>query len=286
MIRALIVGMLSTSFLTFPVGVFAESTDDAPVRALLVIGGCCHDYAQQKKLLTEGISARANVEWAVAYDADTTGKRLNPIYNNTDWAKGFDVVVHNECSADVSDLKDIDRVLKPHREGLPAVVLHCAMHSYRSKGWQDSMTPWYEFTGLQTTGHGPQAPIVITYANPRGPITSGLENWVTINEELYNNSTKRLLGTAHMLAYGRQDYQTRDGKQMITSHDVVVWTNLYGGKARVFGTTLGHQNATVADARYLDLVARGLLWAAEKLDAAHWKPARRVLIEPSPTDLP
>ena len=32
---------------------------------------------------------------------------------------------------------------------------------------------------------------------------------------------------------------------------VVVWTNLYKGKAKVFATTLGHNNETVADARYL-----------------------------------
>ena len=48
---------------------------------------------------------------------------------------------------------------------------------------------------------------------------------------------------------------------------VVVWTNTYGGKARVFSTTIGHNNATVEDARYLDLVTRGVLWACDKLEA-------------------
>ena len=46
---------------------------------------------------------------------------------------------------------------------------------------------------------------------------------------------------------------------------VVIWTNTYG-KGRVFGTTLGHSNATMQDPVYLDLVTRGLLWACEKLD--------------------
>ena len=31
-----------------------------PIRDLLVIGGCCHDYERQKDILTKGISARAN----------------------------------------------------------------------------------------------------------------------------------------------------------------------------------------------------------------------------------
>jgi type 1 glutamine amidotransferase len=46
----------------------------------------------------------------------------------------------------------------------------------------------------------------------------------------------------------------------------------------VFATTLGHNNETVGDARYLDLVARGLLWAVDKLDDAHLKPAAKVML--------
>jgi type 1 glutamine amidotransferase len=41
----------------------------------------------------------------------------------------------------------------------------------------------------------------------------------------------------------------------------------------VFATTLGHNNDTVADPRYLDLVTRGLLWSLGKLDDKHLKPA-------------
>src|SRR3954467_15339307 len=105
---------------------------DAPIRALLVVGGCCHDYAAQKDILTKGVSARANVQWAIAYDPDTSTKHKNPVYDSADWAKGFDVVVHDECSSDVKDPETVDRILKPHREGLPAVVLHCGMHCYRT----------------------------------------------------------------------------------------------------------------------------------------------------------
>ena len=53
--------------------------------------------------------------------------------------------------------------------------------------------------------------------------------------------------------------------------DVVIWTNNYNGKARVFATTLGHNTATVADPRYLDLITRGLLWSVDKLDYKHFK---------------
>src|SRR3954469_9741628 len=78
--------------------------DDKPIRALLILGGCCHDYAKQKDILTKGISARANVQWTIAYDPDKGTKHLNPVYEKPDWAKGYDVIVHDECSADVKDI--------------------------------------------------------------------------------------------------------------------------------------------------------------------------------------
>src|SRR5207249_4454910 len=133
----------------------------------LVIGGCCHDYEKQKDILTKGISERANVEWTISFDpvkpnAPDAKDRLNPVYQKGDWANGFDVVVHDECTSGVKDLMTINRILDPHRQGLPGVVLHCGMHSYRSADWP-KMTPWFEFTGLQSTGHGKQLPIEVSY---------------------------------------------------------------------------------------------------------------------------
>ncbi|HWG44493.1 MAG TPA: ThuA domain-containing protein [Gemmataceae bacterium] len=257
--------VLSMSLLGVP-GTTAPRAEDKtkPIRALLVIGGCCHDYAKQKDILTKGISARANVQWTIAYDPDKGTKHLNPVYEKPDWAKNFDVIVHDECCSDVKDEAVIERILEPHRQGLPAVVLHCGMHCYRSKGYP-KMTPWFEFTGLATNGHGAQLPIAITFTDKENPITKGMENWTTIKEELYNNLTGKVLDTAHPLARGKQTSKGKDGKEH-TSETIVVWTNLYKDKTRVFATTLGHNNDTVADARYLDLVTRGLLWAVKKLD--------------------
>jgi len=143
----------------------ASAQEDRPIKALLVIGGCCHDYKAQQKLITEGISARANVEWTIAYDPDTGTSHKNPVYENPDWSKGFDVIVHDECSAGVVDVPFIEqRILKPHRDGLPAVVLHCGEHCYRSEGFPKD-TPWFQFTGVGSTGHGAQLPIELTYVD-------------------------------------------------------------------------------------------------------------------------
>jgi type 1 glutamine amidotransferase len=241
----------------------ARGGDGKPIRALLVIGGCCHDYAKQKEILTKGISARANVTWVVSYDPDKGTKHLNPVYESPEWSKDFDVVVHDECCSDVKDEGVIQRILEPHRRGLPAVLLHCGMHSYRSTGYPKS-TPWFDFTGLPSTGHGPQAPIAITFIDKQNPITRGCADWTTIKEELYNNVAGGVLPTATPLARGKQVVKSKDGTERVEDC-VVAWTNLYNGKTRVFATTLGHNNETVEDPRYLDLVTRGLLWSVGKL---------------------
>ncbi len=262
---------LLTALIALPYTATADEKKAAenikPVRALLVIGGCCHDYAKQKDILKKGISNRAHIDITIAYDPDTSTKHLNPVYEKPDWAKDFDVIIHDECSSDVKDLDVINRILEPHRQGLPAVVLHCGMHCYRSAGWPNTTTPWFEFTGLATTAHAEQLPISITFIDADSPITRGMKDWTTIKEELYNNISGKLLDTAVPLARGKQTH--RGGK---VSDNVVVWTNTYNKKARVFGTTLGHNNETVADSRYLDLVTRGLLWSADKLDDRYFKP--------------
>ena len=266
-----VLSLLASALLAGPV----RAEDDKPIRALLVIGGCCHDYSKQKDILTKGISARANVQWVISYDSDSGTKHLNPIYENDDWAKDFDVILHDECCSDVKDLKLVDRILKPHRDGLPAVLVHCGMHCYRTEGFPKT-TPWFDFTGLASTGHGPQAPIALSFVDKESPITKGLSDWTTVNEELYNNSSGKLLETAQPLVRGKQTFNN-NGKES-SAESIVAWTNNYNGKTRVFATTLGHNNATTEDARYLDLVTRGLLWSVNKLDDAHLKPAKKVLL--------
>jgi type 1 glutamine amidotransferase len=151
------------------------------------------------------------------------------------------------------------------------------MHSYRTEGYPKS-TPWFDFTGVASTGHGPQVPIEISFVAEENPITKGLKDWKTENEELYNNSNGKLLETAQPLATGKQSWKSEKG-EISRASAVCVWTNKYNGKTNVFATTLGHNNLTVGDDRYLDLVTRGLLWSVGKLDAAYLKPAKQVLID-------
>jgi type 1 glutamine amidotransferase len=248
-------------------GILLSFTGDAaaappkPLRALLVLGGCCHDYATQKDLLKNGIEARAHVQVEIFYNPDKSTSARYEIYDHPDWAKGYDVVIHDECSASVKDLAYVQNILDGHKT-VPAVNLHCAMHSFRV-----STDDWFKFVGIQSNRHGPQEPIAVTFVDPQHPVTRTLSDWTTTKEELYNNL--KIFETAHPLARGKQIVKQKDGTTQEVEA-VVAWTNEYG-KTRVFSTTLGHNNETVGDARYLDLVTRGLLWACDKLDDVHLK---------------
>ena len=94
--------------------------DDPPGRS-----GHCWSWAvavttmrHQKDILTRGISRRAAVEWAVAYDPNTSHRAQEPRLRLTRTGRrGFDVIVHDECSSSVNDKASIDTILKPHRTG-------------------------------------------------------------------------------------------------------------------------------------------------------------------------
>ena len=227
-----------------------------PLKALLVAGGCCHDYAKQHIILSQGIQARANVQVDVVWTDDKSVTPPLPLYDNPDWAKGYDIIIHDECAAGVKDMALVKRILDVHKT-IPAVHLHCAMHSFRT-----GTDVWFKHLGIQSASHGPQEPIAITFVDKEHPITQPLADWTTIKEELYNNVN---IFDGHPLAMGKQVVKGKDVDY------VVAWTNEKVG-ARSFSTTIGHNNDTVADARYLDLVTRGLLWAMDKLTAEYLTP--------------
>jgi len=239
----------------------AHAQEPKPLKVMLITGGCCHDYKNQTNILKKGLEERINTTVDQIHVDDGSTKPPLPIFGNPDYAAGYDLVIHDECAADVKDVDTVKGVLKPHIDGIPAIALHCAMHSYRvgefqKKATKDDDKMWFELLGLQSSGHGAQKPIDIKFTDTSHPITKGAKDWTTMNEELYNNVDVHK--TASPLATGTQE----------KDKSVVIWTNLYGPKkTRVFATTIGHNNATVEDARYLDMVAKGVLWATDKLDS-------------------
>jgi len=261
--------------LSFLLGLCQPLASAEPLKALLITGGCCHDYAKQHEVIAKGIQSRANVQVDVIWTDDKSTNPPLPIYDKVDWAKGYDIIIHDECAASMNNKETLTRILDAHQT-IPSIQLHCAMHSFRT-----GEDRWFKRLGLQSNSHGPQEPIAITFVDKKHPIVTGrnrgipapsetrdknvpntLEDWTTIKEELYNNVN---LFDAHPLAMGRQMVK---GKAVDA---IVAWTNEKAG-ARSFSTTIGHNTETVADARYLDLITRGLLWACDKLTPDYLTP--------------
>jgi len=258
---------------------FASAQKTEPIKALLVIGGCCHDYEVQKDLIKNGLEGRINITVDIDYSPDKGTKPQFKTYEKENWADGYDVILHDECAAGFKEIELAKRVAGPHLKGIPAVNLHCAMHSYRVasniRQVQESGSDgalWFEFLGLQSSGHGPKLPIDVSFEEGASPITKGMKNYTSGNDELYNNH--HIYEGVTVLAKGKQT-----GKNGKAAEAVVAWKHEYGpNKARVVGTTLGHFNEIVGSQEYLNFVARSILWSVKKLDD-EGKPAQGYWLE-------
>ena len=250
MLHRVTLALLATALLSAQPPLHAADSGK-PLRALLITGGCCHNYTFQSQALTNAVAKHARVEWKIVNEGGNGTRAELPLYDDPNWAKGFDVVVHNECFADTKAPDYMRKITSVHKAGTPAVVIHCAMHTYRSAEIDD----WREFLGVTSRRHDHQSKYPVKKVTEH-PILKGIpDNWVTAKDELY--VIEKLWPNAKALATSKSE---QDGKEY-----PVAWINQYG-KARVFGTTYGHSDDTFRDQAFLDLVSRGLLWSAGRLE--------------------
>ncbi len=222
-----------------------------PLQVLLITGGCCHNYPFQTQKLQEGLAKFTEAKWTVINEGGTGTDAMISLYDNKNWAQGYDVVVHNECFADTKSTEYIKKITEAHHAGIPAAVIHCAMHSYR----QATIDDWREFLGVSSNHHDHQSnyPVKKT-ENDHSILKDMPDNWSTPMDELY--IIDKIWPNTTVLATSVSE---RDGK----THPVI-WTNTYGN-AKVFGTSFGHSDSTFATTAFIKTVSRGILWAAGRL---------------------
>jgi type 1 glutamine amidotransferase len=258
------VGVVAT--VTRPLPAQSDVAETKPVRALLITGGCCHDYDYQARKLVQGSQERALVEWTVELDPRNGTRGKIELYDDPDWAKPYDVVVHNECFADTRDPEYVRKITEVHKGGVPAVVIHCAMHTYRAADFDD----WRELLGVTSMHHEHQSEYIVKNEAFDHPIMEGFPTeWITPRDELYIIRKVWPNTTALATAESERD----SGAQP------VIWTSKFG-EARVFGTTFGHNSATFNDPVFLNFVTRGILWAADRLSDDYLQPME-VATEPA-----
>lgn len=229
--------------------------EGTPLKVLIVTGGCCHNYPFQTGAITNGLGAQMDVEFTVVNKGGNGTSAMIDLYDKKGWADGYDAIIHNECFAKTTDADYIKRVVAGHgKAGKPAVVIHCAMHTYRDAQTKD----WQQFLGVTSKHHEHQGRYPVKVLKPGHPALIDFpSDWVTPKDELY--IIEKVWPGAVPLATSKSE---KSGKE-----HPVIWVNDHKG-TRVFGTTYGHSDDTFRDPVFIDLIARGLVWATED---AGWK---------------
>jgi hypothetical protein len=224
----------------------ARFAGQTPINAMIVTGGPFHDYTTQSKVLMDTLNAVMPINWTVVQGMSHATDVKLPLYNNPDWAKGMDIVIHNECWAD----RDLPAPIVQNitRANVPRMFIHCTLHSYRVMT-DDS---WRELIGMTSRRHTRVHNILLKWAEG-DPITAGLPPFVTPLDELYVIDKVWPNAKALATAVSPEDGVTYP----------LVWTHDYRG-ARVFGTTLGHGTETFHTNQFKELMTRGFRWALKK----------------------
>ncbi|MEM6917052.1 MAG: ThuA domain-containing protein, partial [Verrucomicrobiota bacterium] len=243
---------------------FLAICDDAEekaekVRILIVSGGASHDFSRQLEILKLGLQERVGkeIEWSVRLEDSGRGDIESGIFAEN-WASEVDLVIHFHCFPRVGDPEFIDRVLEPHQSGLPAVILHGALHSFRT-----SDDRWFDFCGVQLGSHAKSSEVEVQVMGINHPVAEIIDPWTSPHEELYFVDE---VGTGTtILAEGR-----RFSEGATHESEPVIWVHEYGpANARVFASSLGNDAAGLSIPEFLDMTARGLLWALGK-GASDW----------------
>ncbi len=216
--------------------------------------GRWHKYTAQKNVFSQ-IAEKAG--WEVTMmtgDHDSQIEKLR----TPDFAKGHDAIVYNFCFAHSKDLEAQANLVAQTREhGVPAMLIHCAMHSWwstysdgkagalgpdykgkakadpklveewRKKHPKKAFPAWGDFTGVASRRHGPKQPIKMLRIGNHAATKSFPKEFTTGNTELYNNIY--VLDGVVPLIEGVQ------GK----AKAIVMWS-CPQGKSQVIGLTVGH----------------------------------------------
>jgi hypothetical protein len=228
--------------------------------------GRWHDYTAQLADFRE-ISADAGWELTVA---SGDKKQLFDFLKSADFAAGQGALVYNFCLADSRDMAAMQGLINQTVEsGVPALLVHCAMHSWWDsfkkgkpipgnelglarankrllKSWQkqhpDTPLPaWGDFTGVASTKHGPKKPIELIPAEVSPIVLDIPAGYRTKDTELYNNHY--ITPDVVPLLHGVQG----------DDRAIAMWL-APRGKGLIIGLTLGHN-----DAEWKDPMFRGLL---------------------------
>lgn len=228
----------------------------APLKVLLVTGGGWHDYKNQATILSQciesNLDAKVTIKWTHTKEHPAAGsKDVLPKVFSEDFAKEFDLVIHNHCHAALTDKVAAQKMIDSHLNNkTPAILIHGAFHSWRK------IDTWDEICGCHSVKHGKRAPIKVELEKPEHPISKGVSNqtWKTKEGELY---ITKLNSKSTSLAKGTSIENKPHTQSCVFVHELE-------NKVRVVGITLGHHNSTMEQKEYQELLISSIKWATTK----------------------
>ena len=199
---------------------------------------------------------RLPIEWTVIHQGGVSEDAKIPFYEKNDWGAEFDVAVHNECFPKTTDPTWVEKIAGPHRRGLPAVLVHCALQSYPDK---DGL--WSSLCGIEFGRPLRDRYLRIKFADQ--PHSSGIvgKDFELRREDILPitkvTDPKGVVAWAHL------------SNSSATRHPCF-WTHQFGErKTKIFATSLGDRNENMIRSEFLDTLTRGFLWSIER-DLGRW----------------
>ncbi len=256
----------------------------SPTKVLYVTfePGKYHKYTPQMEVFKEVAKVNA---WDATVITGTHDGVIKQLAENPNFAEGYDVVVYNFCFANCANLDVPYNIIEQTKtKGVPAMLIHCSLHSfwptYKVKGGSAVHAPgahekahtkkellakwnkehpgvdfpaWPKFTGIASTGHGPQAPIQTRHLVKDHPIVKDVPEYKTVNAELYNNFIN---------ADDSKDTVSIIKGQQGKGSAVVLWEHPVG-KSKVVSFTLGHGLEEWSQLEFRQIIANGVNYLAK-----------------------
>jgi uncharacterized protein len=191
--------------------------------------------------------------------------------------QGFEVEVANTLDAfkDVEKLKSLDLIvpvwtmgqitgeqLNPVAEAVKSGVGIGGCHGGMCDSFREA-TEWQFITGGQWVAHPGNSGVeyTVNITDSTHPITQGISDYKVKSEQYYMHTdpANKVLATTRFPSPGADGPHSTNGSVDMP----VVWTKMYG-EGRVFYCSIGHDAAAVAQPETLELMTRGMVWAAKK----------------------
>ncbi len=247
-IKKLIPGTFFIATLIFMAGSCSRSSENGPVKVLILSGRNNHEWQKTTPLLARIYKESRLFSVTITEIPDTlTYKQL----------KKYDAIVSNWNTWPDNNLrlsKEWEKAFMSYvREGGGVVFIHAGASSFYD--W-----PEYHQIGIgrwgKDTKHGEQTRGKVCEFDPDHPITKGLSDFY-IMDEIWEHSD--IISGARSLA----SVEATDNQDGHNIHEKAIFVSTFG-KGRSFYTTLGHNERALLNSALQTVIIRATQWVSQR----------------------